>query len=443
MRVAIAYPPLPDARGVPCLAQNRQFQWFREPSCFYPMVPASAATLAARAGHEVAWLDGIAAGWSHASFVRRLDAFRPDLVLLETKTPVVRRHWAIAAEWKRAWPGMRIALAGDHATALPEESLARAPIDYVLTGGDYDILFARLADRLEDGGPLPEGIRRRADPDGRIASTGPFRLDEDLDRLPWIDRDLTQWRLYSRNNGNYRRLPGTYILSGRDCWHGACTFCSWTTLYPRYRARSPENVLGEIEDVVRRYGIRDVMDDTGTFPAGEWLASFCEGAIKRNLPRRVRLACNFRFGAADLATYRLMARAGFRFVLFGLESASQATLDRIRKGTTVERIVESSREAAQAGLLPHVTIMVGYPWETADDARRTVELGRTILEKGWAHTLQATLVVPYPGTPLHAEAKRNGWLLTEDWDRYDMREPVLRVPMPIEELHACIRGLYR
>ena len=62
MRVAIAYPPLPSDKGVPLLSQNRQFQWFNRPTYIYPVVPALAATLARDAGHEVAWLDGIAEG---------------------------------------------------------------------------------------------------------------------------------------------------------------------------------------------------------------------------------------------------------------------------------------------------------------------------------------------------------------------------------------------
>ena len=94
MRVAIVYPPLPSEKGVPLLSQNRQFQWFNRPTYIYPVVPASAATLAQRAGHEVGWLDGIASGWDEETFEQRLAAFAPQVVVVETKTPVVRRHWA-------------------------------------------------------------------------------------------------------------------------------------------------------------------------------------------------------------------------------------------------------------------------------------------------------------------------------------------------------------
>ena len=93
VRVALVYPPLPCAKGVPLLTQNRQFQWFSRPTYIFPVVPATAATMLAQAGHEVLFLDGIAAELGEEEFERRLAAFAPELVVLETKTPVVKRHW--------------------------------------------------------------------------------------------------------------------------------------------------------------------------------------------------------------------------------------------------------------------------------------------------------------------------------------------------------------
>ena len=61
MKVAIAYPPLISEKGAPLLSQNRQFQWFNRPTYIYPVVPASAATLAAKDGHAVLWMDAISA----------------------------------------------------------------------------------------------------------------------------------------------------------------------------------------------------------------------------------------------------------------------------------------------------------------------------------------------------------------------------------------------
>ena len=139
MRVAIAYPPLPSGNGVPLLTQNRQFQWFSRPTYIFPVVPATAATMLARAGHEVLFLDGIAAEMTAEDFEAKLAAFAPELVVLETKTPVVKRHW----QWIADHPSFKCVLVGDHVTALPEESIATKGVCAVIPGGDWDKYLAK------------------------------------------------------------------------------------------------------------------------------------------------------------------------------------------------------------------------------------------------------------------------------------------------------------
>ncbi len=435
MKVAIVYPPLKSDKGVPLLTQNRQFQWFSRPTYIFPVVPATAATLLKEAGHDVLFLDGIAAEMSEAAFDEKLAAFAPDLVVLETKTPVVTRHWKWIEEKSQTdgasgspepLPKVKFVLVGDHVTALPQESIEKPGVWAVIPGGDWDF---GLLDYVAAG--CPQGVQ-------------PFALRESLAQVPWIDRDLVNWKLYAKKNGNFRRTPGTYIMSGRDCWHGKCTFCSWTTLYPKYRTRDPIDVVDEIEHLVAAYGVREIMDDSGSFPVGSWLTTFCEEMIRRGLNRKVRLDCNMRFGRLTLDDYRLMRKAGFQFVLFGVESANQETLDRFRKALKVEDVEKGARWATEAGLDVHVTFMFGHVWEGPEEIARTVRLARRLLAKGWAKTLQCTLTIPYPGTPLFKELDETGNLLTKNWDDYDMRRAVIRTPRATEEaLKNAIREVYR
>jgi len=374
-----------------------------------------------------------------------LNKTSPDIAVIETKTPVVKRHWQIVRDLKARHPGMAVVMVGDHVTALPEETMANCPADYILTGGDYDFLLVNLLSCLQAGrGPdgFEPGIYWRG-ADGVVRNSGAFRLDHDLKTLPWIDRDLTQWRLYSERNGNFSRIPGTYIMSGRDCWHGKCTFCSWTTLYPTFRARDPKEVCDEIGHLIEHYGVREIMDDTGCLPAGAWLRTFCEEMIRRGYHKKIRIDCNMRFGALDDALCRLMRKAGFRLVLFGLESANQSTLDRLVKAVKVEDITKGAKAAARAGLNVHVTVMLGYPWEGETEIANTVCFARNLLRKGYAYTLQVTMVIPYPGTPLFRELDRDGLLLTRDWDDYDMRTLVMKSGIPEERIKAAIRDIYR
>ena len=421
MRIAIAYPPLKSEKGVALLTQNRQFQWFSRPTYIFPVVPATAATMLKKAGHEVLFLDGIASELSPEAFDSKLAAFRPDLVVLETKTPVVKRHWKWIAEHD-----YKSVLVGDHVTALPEESIEKPGVWAVIPGGDWDF---GLLDFLAAG--CPKGVQ-------------PFALKDSIADAPWIDRDLVHWELYAEKNGNFRRKPGTYIMSGRDCWHGKCTFCSWTTLYPRYRVRKVKDVVDEIEMLVSKYGVKEIMDDSGSFPVGQWLTDFCNEMISRGLPKKVRIDCNMRFGRLTLDDYKLMRKAGFQFVLFGVESANQETLDRFCKALKVEDVEKGAKWATEAGLDVHVTFMFGHAWEGPKEIEKSVALARRLLAKGWAKTLQCTLTIPYPGTPLFKELKANDGLATLDWDEYDMRRAITKTPLVTEdEIKCAIRKVYR
>ena len=460
MKVIISYPPLSNQKGCPTLGQNRQFQYFKEPTYIYPVVPAQAATLLQQAGHQVIWLDCLAEGISYDRFIEIIKLKKPDLVAFETKTPVVKQHWKIINdlnELRTTSHGLLTVLYGDHVTVLPEESLLNSKVDFVLTGGDYDFLLLNLCNYLnerrttndpstllgagERRTELEPGIYYRAD--GQIKNTGKFQLNHNLDSLPFIDRGLTKWQLYAHKNGNYKRTPGTYIMSGRDCWWGTCTFCSWPQLYPQFRSRSVDNVLDEIGQLIQNYGVREIMDDSGSFPAGQWLRDFCRGMLERGYNKKIYLDCNMRFGALSREDFLLMKRAGFRLLLFGLESANQATLDRLNKGVKVQQIAEECRQARRAGLFPHITIMFGYTWESYDDARKTLELGRRLLTKGYAYTMQATMVIPYPGTPLFVECRKNNWLKSLDWNDYDMKQPVMSLPYSGEKVMELVQGMYK
>jgi len=453
MKIFICFPPLSSEKGWPTLGQNRQFQYFKEPTYIYPVVPAQAATLLKQAGYEVIWLDCIAEGISYQRFLEIVKEEKPDLIAMEAKTPVIKQEWQIINDLKKLQTTsheLRTVLFGDHVTALPEESFANSSVDFVLTGGDYDFLLLNLCNTLKNSNlssdfcflasDLEPGIWYR---DGeQIKNTGRFQLNHDLNSLPFIDRDLTKWRLYAYKNGNYRRRPGTYIMSGRDCWWGKCTFCSWPQLYPNFRLRKAENVLDEIEYLVNSYPIKEIMDDTGTFPVGKWLEEFCKGMIARKLNKRINLDCNMRFGAIDFHGYKLMRKAGFRFLLFGIESVNQNTLDRIDKNLKVEDIIQSCKDARRAGLYPHITIMFGYPWESYEDAEKTLDFGRWLLKKDYAYTMQATVVIPYPGTPLFKECKSNDSLYSLDWEYYDMKNPVMKLNFNPDELLKLVQGMY-
>ncbi len=198
--------------------------------------------------------------------------------------------------------------------------------------------------------------------------------------LPHADRKLTDaWNPKYQANGNFKYHPGTYIMSASGCWHGKCSFC--VEQGQPYEVRPAADVWQEIEECEEQ-GFQEIFDDSATFPTGDWLEEFLDTVPYGNHI----LGCNMRMVDVD---YAWMKQVGFRMLLFGVESANQATLDRINKGVKVEDW-KYIKKAAEAGLEPHIACMVGYPWETDNDALNTIKLVHHLLRKGWAKTAQCS-----------------------------------------------------
>ena len=142
-------------------------------------------------------------------------------------------------------------------------------------------MLLNLANHLTKGEELESGWYFR-NKSGEIINTGHFQLNHNLDDLSPIDRELTKWKLYAYDNGDFKYLPGSYMMSGRDCWWGKCAFCSWTTLFPgrHYRERSAKKALDEVGKLID-LGVKEIMEDSGSLPIGDWLKEFCEGMINK------------------------------------------------------------------------------------------------------------------------------------------------------------------
>ena len=198
--------------------------------------------------------------------------------------------------------------------------------------------------------------------------------------------------------------------------------------------------------LVTKYGARNIFDDTGALPTGNWLTRLCNEMIDRKLPNDIVFDCNFRFDYITTKNAPLMKKAGFRKLIVGIESASERTIDILDKGLTRDQILDGARIAKENGLQLHLTLMVGYPWETREDAYKTLELARYMMYNGLAHHLQATVVMPYPGTPLFDLCQRNGWLRfsSDEYERYDMTEPACNlVDMDHEEVVRLAGQFYK
>ena len=222
-----------------------------------------------------------------------------------------------------------------------------------------------------------------------------YQMSEfDFSSLPYPDRVFTRaketrWQRY----GNYRRHPATHSMVSNLCWYGKCIFCQDTERIGKGEKRglrSVDHYLEEIDDCIR-LGFSEIFDDSGTFPVGAWLEDFCLKMIRSGRNKKILLGANMKPIKTD---YKLMARAGFKFMLVGIESANQRTVDIIQKGQKSEDIVPIMKSMSDAGLAPHGTFMSSYPWEDEKEEQNTIDLCTLLLKKGYIKTAQASIYCP-------------------------------------------------
>lgn len=216
----------------------------------------------------------------------------------------------------------------------------------------------------------------------------------DFSSLPYPDRIFTdaknpRWQKY----GNYRRHPATHSMVSNLCWYSKCVFCQDTERLNNGEKRGLRSVQSFIEEIDNciSLGFKEIFDDSGTFPVGKWLEEFCSIMIKSGRNKKILLGANMKPVKID---YKMMAEAGFKFMLVGIESANQKTIDIIQKGQRSEDIIPIMKSMADAGLAPHGTFMSSYFWETEEEENNTINLCHFLLKKGYIKTAQASIYSP-------------------------------------------------
>ena len=233
MKIAISYPPIVNADGQKAMvSQNRNVQFFKKPTYLLPVVHAQAATWLKDLGYEVFWDDGNAQLKTYEQWYQDLLASRPDVVVFESTTPVMKFYWRLVDRLKGDLPHCVVIMTGYHSMRRPQETLEKSAVDIVLRSNHIDFVLRKLIPFLDEHSnwredcPI-EGLTIRRDTND-FYDTGNFKQVEPLDLSPDVDRDLVQWKNYAYENGNYLQTPGTYATSViRDCMFGKCTFCRY------------------------------------------------------------------------------------------------------------------------------------------------------------------------------------------------------------------------
>jgi len=404
-------------------------------SFWYPTWLAQAAALVP----DSVLVDAPPLGLTRADVVTRAEGF--DLVVMHTSTPSFAADAETAAALKAAHPRACVGLVGAHPMALPEASLAGAPAADFATTGEFDEAVAELA----SGRPVEAvaGLAYRA-PDGAVRRTPPRLPIEDLDRLPFVTEVYARHLEVERYAIGYLQHPYVSLYTGRGC-RSRCTFCLWpqTLAGHRYRTRSVEHVLREMQGARALFPqVREFFFDDDTFTDDRPRAE----AIARGMGRLgLTWSCNAKANV-PLETLKALRDGGLRLLLVGFETGSQEILNRIRKGTRVDRALRFAEDCHRLGILIHGTFIVGLPGETPETIERTIAFAKALDP----YSLQVSLAAPYPGTALYEEARARGWLrrTAESGaglvEAHGFQDAVLSYDgLDAEAMHAALERFYR
>ncbi len=370
---------------------------------WYPILLGYCGAYLQNKGHDVVLIDAPAQGLSHEETMSKIRQYSPHLLIVYSgrmsEVNDVKFTDAVVELL-----GCKAVIVGPYASINPERVLKRSKNIAWVIKGEFDPAVADIAE-----GKQETEIKNLVYKKGDTYIHNPIRdylSGDELDKIPFVSRFFKQ-----QVNIYWYKTPSEYypfmdIISARGCQYGMCTYCLWPNTYIKggvYHKRSIDNVIEEFRFIEKDIPeLRSVMIQDDTFTE-QRAVEFCEAKIKAgiNLPWSCYVRANMSY-----KVLKLMKLAGCRNLHVGYESASDKVLKFCKKGISVKRMEEFTRDAKRAGLRIHGDFAFGFYEETLQDAEKTIE---------WAyklnpHTAQFQIMIPFEGTPYYEKMKNRGWL---------------------------------
>lgn len=386
----------------PCVTKGGTF--------YYPYYLAYAAGNLEKHGFEVRLVDAVAEEWSRERTFQFVRKYRPDLALVDTSTPSIYNDIEIASEIKNI--GVKhVSLVGTHPSRVPEETLKISNDIDSICRDEYDNTVVELAETIEESGKL-EDIKGLAYRKGRrIFQTHNRPLIKNLDDLPFVSEVYKKHLNIRKYFYASLTWPQVTILTARGCPF-SCSFCP-IPFKGSYRARSPENVAEEFEYIKNEIPyVKEVMIEDDTFPVMKKRTERICDLVTKNVPK-LKWSCNARVDTR-LETLLKMKKAGCRLLCVGFESPRQNVLDKIHKKTTKQLQIDFMEKTRTAGLLVNGCFILGLPGDDAETIKETIEFAKELN----SDTSQFYPLMVYPGTEAYEWAKKNKYLVTEDYSKW-------------------------
>jgi len=400
----------------------------KKPFAFYPYELAALSTLLKRELPDatVKMLDPNIESWNGDRTIQEIAKYKPDVLICEcsaltypTMTRVmqelVRNHYGTQDEFRAILCGP---MGSYDATTAHGDGW-----DDVVTG-EYELTVLELL-----GGIVPDEARTDA---GLINLDWlPWPEDEDVSRAAY--REVNHYIDYSTN----AVVPQMYFSRGCPL---SCNFCVVPSLYgghgkshKSHRVRDVEDCCDEVLYLKAMYGdrMKSVYANEEAHNANvPWLMDLCEAFIKRGMKDKhnIRFDAMCGYWTASKEMVDTMAAAGYNHIRFGVESTSEAVGKKIGKTIHLEKMETFMRWCKAAGIHCYGTFQIGAPGSTKETDLKTMEDLRRWQREGLMEKKQVSTSTPQVGTPFYDQCKKNGWLVTDDIQKFDGWNAVVSYP---------------
>jgi len=400
---------------------------------YLPLGLAYLAAVLEEGGFEVKLIDCPAMEITTEQLEHKLSSFNPLIVGITSMTPTINSALLAASIAKKVCPDALVVLGGPHVTFMDKEIIAKEKTVDVIVRGEGEKTLLEIAQKTLRSEALHgiDGITLRNGDE--IVRTPDRKYIENLDELPlpaYKYFHMDKYRLFGK-----KILP---VITSRGCPF-QCSFCVTSRVFgKRFRARSPKNIVDELEQLKNVYGADafTFYDDTLTFDKKRIL-DVCKDMRNRNID--LPWDCQTRVDRISKEILFEMKRANCQQVFFGVESGSQKILDAVKKGTTVEQNEKAIKMAKEVGLFVSVSVILGYPGETAETLQQTINF----LKRTKPDDVYLCVATPYPGTELRRLIEDLGWKTSMEWEHYDTTTPVFENPsISAQEIMKLRRTFY-
>lgn len=395
-----------------------------------PLGIAYIASALEKEGYEVKILDVIALNLITQEVCLEINDEAPDIVGITAMTSSIRGALEAAKLAKNF--GAITVMGGPHLAIYPEETLSYDFVDYGVIGeGEYPML--ELVKAIESRQPIQNIKGLVYKEDGKVRINEAY-IVPDLDKIPFPARHLLPMEKYSSIIGLH---PVTTMISTRGCpYH--CGFCFKGPSDKKYRTRSAQNVVDEMELAVKKYEVREIMfyDDVLTFKR-DHIIKICNEILKRGL--KVKWESPTRVDNVDFDLLKLMRKAGCIRLRYGVESGDPDILKLMRKGITLSMVRDAFKWTKKAGIETFAYFMIAYIHETPQTIKKTISVAKNLNPD----LIMFTVTTPYPGTHLYGMGQKEGFIVGDYWRKFSLGLRDDRLPYFVPDAERWVRKAYR